>query len=181
MASDQTDTLSRGYWPSFNVGCCCCGGGGWRTLLLLRRKPCLLPACRPNLGTRHPSSLPLLIFLVAPSQQIPYHLEVYNASGYPAFVAQQAQRGPLYAAAAGTHTGCSPAMAAPCCAMQQCACVWPCIAEPHPALLALSLSSSCLAAVAGASYQLAPRAQIFRRDVHAVQACLLSMFSEHKA
>ncbi|KAI7844422.1 hypothetical protein COHA_002016 [Chlorella ohadii] len=73
VASDQTDTLTRGYWPSFNI---------------------------------------------------PYHREVYNASGYPAFIAQQAQRGPLYAAAA----------------------------------------------VAGASYQLAPRAQIFRRDVHAVQA-----------
>lgn len=33
--------------------------------------------------------------------QIPSHPEVYQRSGYPAFLAQQAQRGPAYAAAAG--------------------------------------------------------------------------------
>ncbi|KAL4420666.1 hypothetical protein ABPG75_010322 [Micractinium tetrahymenae] len=67
VASDQTGTLERGYWPSYNI---------------------------------------------------PFHPEVYSGSGYPQFVAQQAQRGAAYAAAA----------------------------------------------VAGASYQMAPRAQIFRRD-----------------
>ncbi|KAL4451415.1 hypothetical protein ABPG77_009487 [Micractinium sp. CCAP 211/92] len=67
VASDQTGTLERGYWPSYNI---------------------------------------------------PFHPEVYSGSGYPQFLAQQAQRGADYAAAA----------------------------------------------VAGASYQMAPRAQIFRRD-----------------
>lgn len=33
--------------------------------------------------------------------QIPYHAEIYQGSGYPAFLAQQAQRGAAYAAGAG--------------------------------------------------------------------------------
>lgn len=39
---------------------------------------------------------------VGPScTQIPFHPEIYAASGYPEFVQRQAARGPAYAAAAG--------------------------------------------------------------------------------
>lgn len=116
VASDQTDTLTRGYWPSFNVRSC----AGTRLLPLrcstercawhcARARPCLSTrAAGWHLGCMLLSSQPQPSPMEAPlfpgsasAMQIPYHREVYNASGYPAFIAQQAQRGPLYAAAAG--------------------------------------------------------------------------------
>lgn len=150
VASDQTGTLERGYWPSYNASgllasparlpnrlpagrhaclhatCRCQAAHGalspsWACLRPRPSQPRLASSCagsaytwaldlsstcashqkdllpkRPADKARHcltpPNPTPL---------QIPFHPEVYSGSGYPQFLAQQAQRGADYAAAAG--------------------------------------------------------------------------------
>ena len=83
LASDQTSLLaSAGFWSSYNVRAAflCARWPPWQRHVTL-------------IAPRHPPPPP-------PAGQIPFHPEIYNASGYPSFIEEQTARGELWGEAA---------------------------------------------------------------------------------